>query len=87
MAYEPDPRADQTLARHAAMGDRSAFAEIFHRYGAGLYRYVLRILDGDFGDVEDAVQDRLPAHGCTSGTSAANPRSRPGFIGWPRITS
>lgn len=54
---EPDPCADQVLARRAALGDRSAFAEIFPRYGPGLYRYALRMLDGDSGDAEDAVQE------------------------------
>lgn len=56
---DADPRADQALARRAALGDRSAFAEIFHRYGSGLYRYALRMLDGDSGDAEDAVQESL----------------------------
>lgn len=54
---ERDPRTDLALARRAALGDRPAFAEIFHRYGSGLYRYALRMLDGDSGDAEDAVQE------------------------------
>lgn len=50
---------DQVLARRAALGDRSAYAEIFHRHAAGMYRYALRMLDGDHGDAEEVVQEAM----------------------------
>jgi len=36
-----------------------AFAEIFTRHGAALYRYAVRMLDGDHQAAEDAVQEAL----------------------------
>ena len=54
-----DPRPDQVLARRAALGDRVAFAEIFDRYADHLFRYCLRMLDGDYAEAEDAVQEAL----------------------------
>lgn len=54
-----EQRSDLALARRAGLGDRDAFAEIFRRHGPGLYRYVLRMLDGDPSEAEDAVQDAL----------------------------
>ena len=41
------------------MGDKAAFAEIFHRHSAPLFRYALRMLDGDYTAAEDAVQEAL----------------------------
>lgn len=55
----PDPRSDGQLARRAALGDKSAFAIIFDRHGASLYRYALRMLNGDHQASEDAVQEAL----------------------------
>ena len=52
-------RSDHVLARRAALGDRMAFAEIFTRHGAALYRYAVRMLDGDHQAAEDAVQEAL----------------------------
>lgn len=54
-----DARTDRVLARRAANGDRAAFTDIVHRYGPGLFRYAVRMLDGDAGDAEDAVQESL----------------------------
>jgi len=54
-----EQRSDLALARRAGLGDRDAFAEIFRRHGRGLYRYALRMLDGDASEAEDAVQDAL----------------------------
>jgi len=52
-------RSDDVLARRAGMGDKAAFAEIFHRHSAPLFRYALRMLDGDYTAAEDAVQEAL----------------------------
>ncbi len=52
-------RSDVVLARRASLGDRYAFAELFRRHGAGLYRHALRMLDGDHHAAEDAVQEAL----------------------------
>lgn len=52
-------RSDDVLARRAAMGDRAAFAEMFSRHGAALFRYAVRMLDGDHQAAEDAVQEAL----------------------------
>ena len=56
---DPPPIDDLQLARQAGLGDRDAFAEIFHRHAAGLYRYATNMLDGDAHEAEDAVQDAL----------------------------
>lgn len=52
-------RPDTALARAAGLGDRSAFAAICMRYGPQLFGYALRMLNGDAGDAEDAVQEAL----------------------------
>lgn len=54
-----DERSDHVLARRAALGDRTAFAEIFARHAAALYRLAVRMLDGDHQAAEDAVQEAL----------------------------
>lgn len=54
-----EERSDLVLARRCALGDRLAFAEIFSRHGASLYRYALRMLDGDHQAAEDVVQEAL----------------------------
>lgn len=51
--------SEADLAVACGMGDREAFAEIFHRHAAGMYRYALRMLEGDHQGAEDAVQDAL----------------------------
>jgi len=51
--------SDRDLARQAALGDRAAFAEIFHRHAASMFRYAVHMLDGDVQEAEDAVQDAL----------------------------
>lgn len=51
--------SDRDLARQAALGDRTAFAEIFHRHAASMFRYAVHMLDGDVEEAEDAVQDAL----------------------------
>lgn len=53
------PGDDAGLARRAALGDREAFGEIVDRHGAALFRYALRMLDGDAAAAEDAVQEAL----------------------------
>jgi RNA polymerase sigma-70 factor, ECF subfamily len=50
---------DQDLARQAGLGDRFAFAEIFHRHAAAMFRYAVHMLDGDIDQAEDAVQEAL----------------------------
>lgn len=50
---------DDALAARAALGDRAAFAEIFRRHSASMFRYALRMLDGDHAAAEDAVQDSM----------------------------
>ncbi len=52
-------RSDGVLARRAALGDRASFAEIFERHAASLYRYALRMLDGDHQSAEDSVQEAM----------------------------
>ena len=47
------------LVRRAALGDRSAFAEIFEEHAAGMFRYAVHMLDGDVGEAEDVVQTAL----------------------------
>ena len=59
---QPEPVGhlnDKDLARQGALGDRFAFAEIFHRHGAAMFRYAVHMLDGDIADAEDAVQEAL----------------------------
>ena len=51
--------ADEVLARRASLGDRTAFAVIFDRHSAAMFRYAVHMLDGDFDAAEDAVQDAL----------------------------
>ncbi len=53
------PRSDQALARRSGLGDRAAFAELVGRHGAALYRYAVRMLDGQHHAAEDAVQEAL----------------------------
>ncbi len=48
---------DEILVTQAALGDRAAFADLVRRHGPSLYRYALRMLDGDHSSAEDAVQD------------------------------
>ncbi len=50
---------DRELARWAALGDRVAFGAIVDRHGAAMFRYALRMSDGDTAAAEDAVQDAL----------------------------
>ncbi|WP_380168886.1 RNA polymerase sigma factor [Jannaschia sp. R86511] len=50
---------DGALARRAALGDREAFAEIFHRHGEAMYRYAKGMLVGFPEDAEDVVQSAL----------------------------
>lgn len=52
-------RSDEVLARRSGLGDRVAFAELVGRHGASLYRYAVRMLDGDHHAGEDAVQEAL----------------------------
>ncbi len=54
-----EPPTDTVLATAAALGDRGAFADIVRRHGPSMYRYALRMLDGDHQGAEDAVQDAL----------------------------
>lgn len=54
-----DPRPDHVLARQAALGDREAFTAIFDRHAVHLFRYCLRMLDGDYAESEDAVQEAM----------------------------
>lgn len=51
--------SDRALARQAALGDRDAFAQIFRRHAAAMFRYALRMLDGNTDDAEEAVQEAL----------------------------
>ncbi len=50
---------DGTLARLAALGDREAFTEIFHRHAEAMFRYAKHMLHGHDADAEDAVQAAL----------------------------
>lgn len=50
---------DHDLAQQAALGDRSAFAEIFDRHAATMFRYAVHMLDGDVDEAEEAVQEAL----------------------------
>jgi len=51
--------SDDDLARQGALGDRSAFAEIFDRHAAAMFRYAIHMLDGDADEAEEAVQEAL----------------------------
>ena len=53
------PPTDKVLATQAALGDRGAFADIVRRHAPSMYRYALRMLDGEHQAAEDAVQDAL----------------------------
>jgi len=50
---------DHDLAQQAALGDRSAFAEIFDRHAETMFRYAVHMLDGDIDEAEEAVQEAL----------------------------
>lgn len=52
-------RSDAVLARRAALGDRAAYAELVRRHGGSLYRYAVRMLDGEHHAAEDAMQEAL----------------------------
>ncbi|CAN5816481.1 sigma-70 family RNA polymerase sigma factor [soil metagenome] len=52
-------RSDEILARRSGLGDRLAFAELVGRHGPALYRYAIRMLDGDHHAAEDAAQEAL----------------------------
>jgi RNA polymerase sigma-70 factor (ECF subfamily) len=54
-----NPPSDLVLARSAGLGDRAAFAMIFDRHAAAMFRYAVNMLDGDQDAAEDAVQDAL----------------------------
>jgi RNA polymerase sigma-70 factor (ECF subfamily) len=47
---------DEVLARQAALGEKSAFAQLVARHGPSLYRYLFRLLR-HHGDAEDCVQE------------------------------
>jgi RNA polymerase sigma factor (sigma-70 family) len=49
---------DERLARRAAAGDSRAFAAIYRRYQADLYRYCLAIV-GNAADAQDALQNTM----------------------------
>jgi RNA polymerase sigma factor (sigma-70 family) len=49
---------DERLARRAAAGDRRAFAAIYRRYQAELYRFCLAIV-GNGPDAQDALQNTM----------------------------
>lgn len=57
-APAPTPN-DGALARRAALGDREAFTEIFHRHAPSMFRYATTMLDGDVLEAEDAVQNAM----------------------------
>lgn len=50
---------EEELVRRASLGDRAAFAEIFHRHASAMFRYAVHMLDGDAHEAEDAVQSAL----------------------------
>lgn len=54
-----DAPPDALLARRAALGDRTAFGQIFERHARSMFRYALNMLDGDPHEAEDAVQSAL----------------------------
>src|SRR5262245_2321863 len=49
---------DERLARRAGAGDSRAFAAIYRRYQADLYRYCLAIV-GNSADAQDALQNTM----------------------------
>lgn len=49
--------SDLALSRRAALGDEEAFSELFARHLHPMFRYALRMLDGDESLAEDAVQE------------------------------
>src|SRR6185503_19840559 len=49
---------DERLAQRAAAGDSRAFAAIYRRYQADLYRYCLAIV-GNPADAQDALQNTM----------------------------
>ena len=49
--------SDSDLAVAAALGDSDAFTEIFHRHGHGMYRYAVRMMEGDHAAAQDVVQE------------------------------
>ena len=55
----PAVRSDSVLTRRGALGDRAAFAELVGRHGNALYRYAVRMLDGEHHAAEDAIQEAL----------------------------
>ncbi len=55
----PQVPTEEVLVRDAALGDTDAFSLIAAQHGAGMFRYALRMLDGDLHDAEDAVQEAL----------------------------
>jgi len=56
---DDEPASDGALARRAALGDREAFAQIFHRHAEAMHRYATHMLHGHPDDAEDAVQAAL----------------------------
>ena len=40
----------------ACLGDRAAFAMIFDRHAAAMFRYAVNMLDGDLDPVQDALE-------------------------------
>jgi RNA polymerase sigma factor (sigma-70 family) len=54
----PGLSGDERLARRAAAGDRRAFAAIYRRYQAELYRFCLAIV-GNGPDAQDALQNTM----------------------------
>lgn len=76
-----DARSDEVLARRAGLGDREAFTAIYHRHGAALFRYAVRLLDGDSQAAEDAVHKPAPVPGSRSVAFAANRPSGAGCFG------
>jgi RNA polymerase sigma factor (sigma-70 family) len=54
----PGLSGDERLARRAAAGDRQAFAAIYRRYQAELYRFCLAIV-GNGPDAQDALQNTM----------------------------
>jgi RNA polymerase sigma-70 factor (ECF subfamily) len=53
---ETEP-SDRVLVRRVRLGDRSAFDEIIHRHGPGMYRFAIRMVGGDRTDAGEVVQE------------------------------
>ena len=51
-----DHRLDADLVRHAAAGDREAFAAIYERYRTVVYRFA-RLMSGSVATAEDVTQE------------------------------